>query len=113
MQPDPRTACVLVQIGLFCKRNPVTDTRPRATALEVLRDYLLKFYPSDHLIVLVRSRTGGPSQPFVRPIALSELPTVPGDCQLGSSLYIPPLLEGAVAEEFAVRMAKLDTVNPM
>jgi uncharacterized protein YabN with tetrapyrrole methylase and pyrophosphatase domain len=112
MQPDARTACVLVQIGLFCKNYPGIDTMPRATGLEVLRDYLLKFYPRDHLIVLVRSRTGGPTEPFVRPLALGELATVPGDCQLGASLYIPPLLEAALAEEFAARISKVETVKP-
>ena len=108
MQPNARTACILVQIGLFCKNYLVIDTMPQATALEALRDYLLKFYPSDHLIVLVRSRTEGASQPFVRPLTLGKLATVPGDCQLGTSLYIPPLLEGALAEEFAARMSKLE-----
>lgn len=110
---DARAGCVLLQIGLFCKNHSPVGEVPRTPAMEVLKHYLLRFYPSDHLVVLVRSQSGGASQPYVQPISLGELPALPGDRRHGASIYIPPLLAPPHAEEFAARMSKLEAAEPV
>lgn len=107
---DTRAACILGQVGQFRNRHPLTETMPQATAMEALRDYLLRYYPCEHPIVLVRSQTAGSGQPFVRPLTLSELAAAPEDHQLWPSIYIPPVVGPALGEDIAARVPWLATV---
>lgn len=113
VRPDTRFACMLVQISLFCTNFPVVDRMPETAAMRRLRDHLLKFYPSDHVIVIVRSGSGWSGLPTIQPLALGALDNVRGEIQLGASLYIPPLSIATFDDEFAAMMSSVDNLNAL
>jgi precorrin-2 methylase len=104
---DTRFACLLLQTGVFCTNLPMIGQEPQTSALIALKDYLLQFYPIDHLVVLVRSGSRWNDLPNIHPLALDDLGNVPINAQLGASLFIPPLEMPELDPTFREKMSDL------
>lgn len=93
--------CLLLQVTTFGTWFSTMGRRLRAGALIELRDYLLRFYPSDHVIVFVQSGTRF-SRKETRRVPLGDLGAVHG--VIPGSLYIPRLKEPLPNNDFIARM---------
>src|ERR1700722_20230522 len=51
VRPDPRLSCLLLQTSVFATNFPVIGRKPRPDTLASLKEYLLQFYPPEHLMV--------------------------------------------------------------
>ena len=96
VQPDMRFAYLLMQIGVFGTNYPVIGREPRVNVLAPLKDYLLQFYPSDHLVVLVRSASHLNRPASIHPVQVGSLDHVPASARTGG-LPVHPGSEHAEA----------------
>lgn len=111
VRPDTRLSCLLVQTSLFVTSYPIIDRKPQPDALALLKEYLFQFYPPDHLMVLVRSGAGWSDPASVYPVALKSLDNIPAEFQLGASMYIPPVEQARLDEQFLAQMASVERLK--
>jgi hypothetical protein len=98
---------------VFCTNFAIIERAPQKNALGVLKDYLLQFYPKNHLLVLIRSCSGWEGLPSVQALPLAELDDVPGEVQLGATMYIPPLSNVILDEVFSARMSSVENLKSL
>lgn len=79
--------------------------------LEQLCEYLLKFYPKSHEISLVRSRTNPDTLGKIVSIELDDLSRIDISVLLGSSLFIPPLTNPKMSDNFLIQMNDTKHLN--
>jgi len=85
---DPSAGLLLWQVGVLGEIDwnpPHPGARPR---LEVLTNYLKKYYGPDHEVYLYRAPELPTSRPLIERVALRDLPTA--EFISMSTLYIPP-----------------------
>ena len=111
VRPDPRLSCLLLQTTLFATNYPVIGRKPRTDALAPLKEYLLQFYPPEHLLVFVRSGGGWNDPASVYPVALKSLDDIPAGFQLGASMYIPPVEQARLDEQFLAEMSSVEQLK--
>jgi uncharacterized protein YabN with tetrapyrrole methylase and pyrophosphatase domain len=111
VRPDTRFACLLMQIGVFGTNYAVIGREPRWDALAPLRDYLLQFYPRDHLVALVRSAAYNDQPASTYRVTLGALDHVPAHAQRGASLYIPAVSPPRLEARFHERMESFDNLK--
>lgn len=111
VSPDTRLSCMLVQTSIFGTSYAVIDRKPQKSTLIELKEYLLKFYPKDHLVALVRSGIDEDSPANVCPVKIGDLDNVSSSDQIGASMFIPPLDEAKLTEEFADMMFSKSNLN--
>jgi hypothetical protein len=111
VKPDTRFACLLMQIGVFGTNYAVIGREPRADALAALKDYLLQFYPCEHVVVLVRSAPNLDRPASIHYVTVGSLDHVAPDSQRGSSLYIPALSVPQLEPGFRDRMDSPDNLK--
>jgi uncharacterized protein YabN with tetrapyrrole methylase and pyrophosphatase domain len=105
---EPRTdcPCILIQPDIFGTAYVAIGRKPSASAMAMLRDYLLRFYPSDHQVIYVTSavREGDKAQLLAFP--LSELGGNDANPQSpGASLFLPAVQSPIPDPEFLEMMA--------
>jgi uncharacterized protein YabN with tetrapyrrole methylase and pyrophosphatase domain len=90
--------CVITQASVVIEPR---EGQPAAgpEALRRFQEYLLSFYPADHDVVMVTSRTHPLLEPLVRKIRLETLAAVLANGSYRATLYIPPVQRRPVADE--------------
>ena len=89
--------CILWQVDAIARPTYETDRRS-ADQFSPLQSYLLQFYPLDHLITLVLSKTFPLQESIVETYRLG---TLAADLERGpqsGNLYIPPVRRRAIAD---------------
>ena len=114
IRPDTRLSCLLVQTSTFATSYPILDGRhPKKSALMSLKEYLLKFYPDEHLVALVRSGISWDDSANICPVKIGDLDNISSLDQLGASMFIPPLQEAVIEQDFLSAMADTDNLESM
>ena len=105
--PQTMYGMILLQIGAFGSLRTHYRVRPTPASLAGLVDYLKRFYPASHQVVLVRS--GGTEQQSARITKLSIERICEADVEdiLNASLYIPAVEEARIEESTLRRMLDL------
>ena len=104
---EPRTdvPCLLMQPGVFGTAYTVVGHQLMPGALGGLQEYLGRFYPPEHELLLVRSPSWWYEDERVHRVLLNDLGGVGERETEGTSLFIPRLREPAVADQaFVTRM---------
>jgi len=103
---DPSAGLLLWQISVLGEIDwnpPHTGVRPR---LELLTDYLKKFYGPEHEVFLYRAPEFPTSRPLIERVALSDLPRA--EFISISTLYIPPRGQPERNEENLQALAQME-----
>jgi hypothetical protein len=103
---DPSAGLLLWQVSVLGEiewNPPHPGVRPR---LEVLTDYLKKYYGPDHEVFLYRAPELPTSRPLIERVALRDLPTA--EFVSISTLYIPPLGQPRRNEENLQALARME-----
>jgi uncharacterized protein YabN with tetrapyrrole methylase and pyrophosphatase domain len=96
LQPD--VACVIAQAPTVA--NPVEGTSADAQAnLVRLQDYLLGFYPAQHDVVIVTSRTHPLLAPLLQRTRVGQLAYALARTSQSGTLYIPPVARRPIADQ--------------
>ncbi|MER7273756.1 SAM-dependent methyltransferase [Dactylosporangium sp. NPDC000244] len=106
LQPRTDIACLLMQPNAFGTVFVASDRQPTALALRPLRDYLLRFYPAEHLVWYVSSSMAGSREPQLDCFVLGDLGgTESAPQEPGRSLYLPPARPLAIDAQYADGLA--------
>jgi uncharacterized protein YabN with tetrapyrrole methylase and pyrophosphatase domain len=90
-------ACVIWQPTVV--GDPTCPAGPYASQqFEPLQDYLLRFYPSDHQVKLVTSKTHPLMRSTVQPLNVGDLAIALGGAPGVGTLYIPALTERPIED---------------
>lgn len=87
---QPMIPCILLQVDAF-KTEIFTTNRISQERLELLKDYLLQFYPGEHDCLSIYSSVHPLMVPIITKFKLAELPQSCRADTVSGSLYIPPL----------------------
>jgi uncharacterized protein YabN with tetrapyrrole methylase and pyrophosphatase domain len=91
-------ACVIAQAPVVVE--PREAAAPSSAAhLALLQNYLLTFYPPDHPVVIVVSKTHPLLEPVLQRTRLGTLVAALANTAHSGTLYIPPLRRRAVADQ--------------
>src|ERR1017187_1529215 len=91
-------ALLLWQCTTFC--DPTYPNKPlSAEQVQPLQDYLLRFYPAEHSVALVMSKTYPLLRPVVRRVPLSQLAVEMAKSPLSGTLYVPPLAPRPIKDQ--------------
>jgi 7-cyano-7-deazaguanine synthase in queuosine biosynthesis len=99
--------CLLLQPDLFGTSYVAIGHRPKPHAMRPLKDFLLQFYPPDHVVTYVTSGVTARDRSRLVEFPLAELggsddaPQTPG-----ASLFIPAARDVTPDQEFVARMAE-------
>jgi hypothetical protein len=85
---DANFPLVLWQFAAIGQRG-FSKGKPDPKGLLILRDYLAKFYPSDHEVIIYLAATLSVIEPTIQRIPLSALPNT--SFHPAATLYVPPL----------------------
>jgi 7-cyano-7-deazaguanine synthase in queuosine biosynthesis len=108
----PDVPCLLLQPDLFGTGYVAFGHEPTPRAMEPLKQYLLRFYPSSHVVTYVTSAVTKSSPPGLASFALGHLggteeaPQTPG-----ASLFIPAAEELKPDQAFVERMSDARTFS--
>lgn len=86
----PEMAAVIWQVGTLETRLYTGTKRSRPERLLRFRDYLLRYYPADHIVFSVASSTDAVNPPQVHRMRIRDLPANSRLLHMGTTLYIPP-----------------------
>ena len=103
---DPSAGLLLWQVGVLGEIDwnpPHPGARPR---LEVLTNYLKKYYGPDHEVYLYRAPELPTSRPLIERVALRDLPTA--EFISMSTLYIPPFGQPQRNEENLLALERIE-----
>jgi hypothetical protein len=103
---DPSAGLLLWQVSVLGEIDwnpPHPGARPR---LEVLTNYLMKYYGPDHEVYLYRAPELPTSRPLIERVALRDLPTA--EFISMSTLYIPPYGQPQRNEENLQALARME-----
>jgi len=103
---DPSAGLLLWQVSVLGEvewNPPHQGARPR---LEVLTNYLKKYYGPDHEVYLYRAPELPTSRPLIERVALRDLPTA--EFISNSTLYIPPCGQPQRNEENLQALARME-----
>jgi hypothetical protein len=92
---DPRTDCYVYHVCSIGTRRAHQRTPWRDNKLELLRDYLLGFYPRDHPAVLVQSGVGSGTEPLLHSGVVGELALLKSRLTFGTTLFVPGVTPAA------------------
>lgn len=99
-------ACLLLQIAVFGTGYWVASQERTANALAPLRDYLLQFYPSNHVVTFVKSAAQQDEQSNLFPMRLGDIGYIGQQEVLDTTLFIPRLRKPVTDPTFLARMYK-------
>jgi precorrin-3B methylase len=91
-------ACVLWQANVVAEPNYETSRRPAEHFL-ALQNYLLEFYPPEHPVTLVCSKTFPLLKSIVEAYKIGTLAADLGRGPQGGNLYIPPLRRREIQDQ--------------
>lgn len=97
---NTKSALILWQVGVVGDET-LTRLEPSKDGLEMLRERMLEWYPSDHQITLYEATTLPIMPPRIEKITINELPTA--SVKTITTLYVPPLSEAKLDLEFCKR----------
>lgn len=103
---DPTSALVLWQVGLVGVEDVREADLWSRDGLALLAEVLLETYPAAHELVIYEASTLPVAPPKIVRAPLGELPRAPVTAL--STLYVPPLGEGATDLALARRLGLLD-----
>ncbi len=101
--PDTSANVILWQIAVLAQRR--FDRAYSTSNLGPLVDYLVRFYPADHVVTHYQGSQYVLCDPLIQKVRLGDLPGV--QTALTSTLYVPPLRE----RDYDVEMATLLGLN--
>lgn len=113
IKPDIRYSCLLLQISSFGTSYILKNRQVGHNSLILLKNYLLKFYPENHIVTLVKSKTNTESIPRMKSVILKKLGEEKLNELIGASLYIPPVNTPLMNQSFANKMTDLKHLNDM
>jgi len=100
-RPDTASALILWQIGVIGQFH-AEFTGTSTDGLAVLTEALLEHYPARHLVTVYEAAIFPVCDPFIRTVALADLPHVP--VSRISTLYVPPAIEPMSDPEMLKRL---------
>jgi len=101
---DVSAALVLWQISVVGNLTYAPDGDP--SRLPVLVEYLCRFYPREHEVVLYEAAQFPGSEPIIQRLALADL--AEADVSPATTLYVPPTGRRAVDRELRERLGLAD-----
>jgi uncharacterized protein YabN with tetrapyrrole methylase and pyrophosphatase domain len=111
IRPDIRFSCLLLQISSFGTNFSTKNRMFDKNNLWKLREYLSSFYPKSHEVSLVRSKTNPDILGKMLSIELENLDKIDISELLGSSLFIPPLTNPKMSDDFLSQMNDIKHLN--
>ncbi len=100
---DPRSALVLLQIGLV--GDSTHQEVYRLDGLRLLLDLLRKTYGADHEVIVYEAARFPVCDPAIQPVALSKV--LDARISAVSTLYVPPLGPAPIDEDMIERLNRL------
>lgn len=95
---DPEVPAMIWQVGVI--ESILHSTRDSVPGrFSRFRDYLERFYPSDHVVKLVRTATYPIADPEIIEFEIGEFGSVADEVNAVQTLYIPPVRERPVRNE--------------
>jgi uncharacterized protein YabN with tetrapyrrole methylase and pyrophosphatase domain len=88
-------ALILLQISVFLSDRAHVTMKQSGPDLGPLRDHLVKYFPATHKCAAVRSASALAEPPRITWTVLNDLPSLPVDVVVGSSLFVPRVEQAA------------------
>lgn len=83
--------CVIFQIGIFGSKFITRSLRNKPHRFKLFKQYLLKFYPEEHIVYLIESAVDYILNSQKSKFPISDIETKADFINTNSSLYIPPV----------------------
>lgn len=96
--PSPDSHVVVWQIGVVAAQNLSTGS-----GLGAFTDYLLRFYPPDHVVTHYRAAQTVLGRPLQQHVPLQDLAAIPAS--VTSTLYIPPAVQRPIDAQVVAALA--------
>lgn len=92
-RPDPKLALLLMQIGAIWTDEIPELNDSSTNKLNAIRDFLLLYFPNNHLVIFVRAPVTIADSGYLRISYLEDINSGPRDDILGTSLFVPAMVD--------------------